>query len=77
MMGWSGEGGRGRGVRIDVEEHAVGLSVSEALALRISFAGRTASGKGILSAGRVKIVGRGVLGVPDDATALGWCTRRS
>jgi hypothetical protein len=63
----------GRDIRINSEEHAVRLPVSKTQALRISFAGGTASGESVLGAGRVEVVCRGVLGVTNDSASRSWC----
>jgi hypothetical protein len=56
-------------VRVDSEQHAVGLSISETLALRISLACGAASGEGVLGAGAVKVVSSGVLRVANQSAA--------
>jgi hypothetical protein len=59
-------------IRIHCKEQAISLSIAEALALRISFAGGAASSESILGAGRVKVVGRSVLGIANNSTTCSW-----
>ena len=56
-------------VRINIEQHAVGFSVTETLALRIGLACRLASSERVFCAGAVEVVCGGILGVADDPAA--------
>jgi hypothetical protein len=56
-------------VRFHIEEHAVGLAITEALAFGICFAGRATSRESVLGASGVEVICGGALGITDDATA--------
>lgn len=56
----------------DIEEHAVGLSVSEALALGVGLAGSAAGTPVVLGAAGVEMVGSDGLDVSDDTAASAW-----
>lgn len=54
-----------------IEEHAVGLSISETLALCIGLAGGAARGPRVLGARRVEVVCSNGLRVSDDSASRG------
>jgi hypothetical protein len=56
-------------VRVNIEEHAVSLSVAERYTFRVRFTERLAGGEGVLGAAGLKVVSRGRFDVSDDAAA--------